>query len=626
VRSFDRVFTSQPAATAGGILLRTIIVDFAGAILLALGLVVCVGWIIGDTTLIQLRPDWAPMKFNAAVGLAVFGAGAVLRAHRAIRWARACAVFVFAIGGGTIAEYILGIDLHIDELFVRAYIVEPGSAPGRMSPVTGSLLAACGAGLFIICLRHSKARSTLVGLIASIVSGISVTALIGYATRTPAAYLWGALTGVAMHAAGALVIAAAALGALATRPEEKLLPHWAPWAALIWGLACTGSLGGALVQHFAATPESKTPELTILIGSALSILMAWALHSRQQLARALAASERSQEMIRGILRAAPDAMLIVDARGRIVMANDMTQKQFGYTPTELVGAPVEILAPAAVREKHVALRERFTTAPSARFMGDGRELLAQRRDGTTIPVEIALSPVRLRGGSFTVAAVRDITLRRETEQRLRQSLQEKEILLKEVHHRVKNNLQVVASMLALQAEQVAEQARMPLEDCRQRVISMALVHEKLYGAKDLQRIDLGELAREIATMLISECVGPAIRTEFNVEPIAIDIERAVPASLIINELMTNSLKHAFKGRSAGLLRVSVRRCGVDDVSMEVADDGVGGVREDSFRAGRTLGMTIVRNLVKQLDARLAVGGGPGTSISISFPIGRGQDQ
>ncbi|MFC4314125.1 sensor histidine kinase [Steroidobacter flavus] len=622
----DRVQVSQLGEAGDRGFLRKLIVNLAALALLALGLAVCVGWIIGDATLIQLRPGWVPMKFNAALGLAVFGVGAALLVHGARRAARACALFVFAIGGATAAQYLLQINLHIDQLFVRAFMVEPGSTPGRMSPVTASLLAACAAGLFIVSFRESRARSTLVGIVASIVSGVSVTALIGYATQTPVAYLWGALAGVAIHAAGSFVIAAAALGALATRPEEKLLPHWAPWAALIWGLACTGSLGGALIQQFAATPESMTPEVTIIIGSVLSVLMAWALHSRRELAGALAASARSEEMVRGILEAAPDAMLIVDAKGCIVLANDMTEKQFGYTRAELLGETVDLLTPIEVRHTHAMLREKFAAAPSSRFMGDGRELMAQRRDGTKVPVEIALSPVKLRGNSFTVAAVRDITLRRETEQRLRESLQEKEILLKEIHHRVKNNLQVVASMLALQADKAVAEAQSPLEDCRQRVMSMALVHEKLYGAKDLQRIDLGDLTREIATMLISECVGPAIRTQFTVEPIAIDIERAVPASLIINELMTNSLKHAFKGRAAGLLSVSVRRCEDDHVWIEVADDGVGGVQADSIRTGRTLGMTIVRNLVKQLDARLSIGSGPGTAISITFPIGRGQDQ
>jgi two-component sensor histidine kinase len=149
---------------------------------------------------------------------------------------------------------------------------------------------------------------------------------------------------------------------------------------------------------------------------------------------------------------------------------------------------------------------------------------------------------------------------------------------------------------------------------------MALVHEKLYGAADLRRIDLGELSREIAMMLMSEGVGPAITTRFELEPIAIDIDRAVPASLILNELITNALKHAFKGRVSGVLSIAVCRHG-SGVRFEVADDGVGGLRADSIQSGRTLGMTIVRNLARQLDAQLAVStGDTGTSIAVTFPI------
>ncbi|HLS80661.1 MAG TPA: PAS domain S-box protein [Steroidobacter sp.] len=600
--------------------MRMILARGAALVLLIVGAAVCLGWMVGEPMLIQLRSDWAPMKFNAALGFALLGMGAASLAQGARRLARVCAVLVTVIGVATLAQDLLRISLHLDQLFVRAVIVEPGSAPGRMSPVTASLLGLCGLGLLLLTFRETRARSTIVGLIASLISGISVSALIGYATETPVAYFWGALAGVAIHAAGSFVVAAVALGAFATRPEDRLLPHWAPWAALIWGLACTAALGGTLIYQFADTPESRTPELTILIGIILSALMAWALHSRRELAGALTASARSEEMVRSILEAAPDAMLISDADGRIVLVNDMAEKHFGYARSELIGNTVELLIPPDARAAHVNLRREFAAARGARFMGVGRDLLAMRRDGSLLPVEVALSPVNLRGQNLIVAAVRDSTQRREAEQRIRESLQEKELLLKEIHHRVKNNLQVVASMLALQADKATAAVQEPLEDCRQRVMSMALVHEKLYGAADLRRIDLAELTREITTMLISEDLGPSISTTFNVEPIAIDIDRAVPASLILNELITNALKHAFKGRTNGALAINVRRCNEGGVCIEVADDGVGGLDESAFRTGRTLGMTIVRNLVRQLNGRLSVGGGPGAMVAISFPI------
>jgi PAS domain S-box-containing protein len=595
-------------------------VSLTALMLVGAGIVVGCGWIGSHPGLIEWRAHWGAMEFNAALGFILVGVGALTLVHARRRIALACAALLISLGAATAAEGLLQLDLHIDELLVRAIDVDSAIVRTRMPPVAAGLFVMCGTALALIALGESRARATTVGLLASIVSGVAVTALIGYATRTPVAYVWGE-HGIGIHTAGAFVVAALALGTLATRPEERFLPSWAPWAALISGLACTFSLGAALLHQFAEIPQSRAPEVTIVIGAVLSALTAWAFYSRRQLAVSLAAIAHSEETVRNILEAAPDAMLIVDGDGRIVLTNHMTERQFGYSRSELIGAPVEMLMPEHSRVAHVGLRKKFTSQSSTRFMNAGRELVAQRRDGSQFAVEIALSPVNLRGRHLTVAAVRDITLRRETEQRLRDSLQEKEILLKEIHHRVKNNLQVVASMLALQADKAeADRVRAPLDDCRQRVISMALVHEKLYGAADLRRIDLGELSREIAMMLMSEGVGPAITTRFELEPIAIDIDRAVPASLILNELITNALKHAFKGRVSGVLSIAVCRHG-SGVRFEVADDGVGGLRADSIQSGRTLGMTIVRNLARQLDAQLAVStGDTGTSIAVTFPI------
>lgn len=613
--------------SVGGDWRRTTLAGAAAFVLIVGGIAVCVGWLVGNVALVQVRADGAPMKFNAALGFIALGFSAALLLRNMRRAALACALFASAVGALTLAQDLLNIDLGIDELFVRAFIVEPGSVPGRMAPITAILCTLCGIGFATLSTRSPESSSTFVGLLASIIAGLSATSLIGYATKTPIAYGWGASASIAVHAAGGFVIAALALGALSTRIEEKFFPHWLPWAALISGLACTASLGAVLFHEFSDVPTSSVPELTIAIGATMSVLMAAALHSRRALAGALEYSASSEILMRSILDAAPDAMLIVDTAGCIVLANDMAERQFGCSRAELIGGSVERLIPEESRRNHARYCETFAAERSARVMGQGQELRARRHDGSQFDVEIALSPVRLSDRSFVVAAVRDITLRRQTEQRLRESLEEKELLLKEIHHRVKNNLQVVASMLALQAAKTDDSTvQEPLEDCRQRVMSMALVHEKLYGAGDLRRIDLSELVREIATLLISEGVGPRITTKFNVERISIDIERAVPASLIMNELMSNALKHAFKGRSQGLLSICVRHCEQGRVCIEVADDGVGGVHTDSFRNSKTLGMTIVRNLVRQLDAQLSVETGSGTVVAISFPIAETNDR
>ncbi|WP_168160072.1 sensor histidine kinase [Steroidobacter denitrificans] len=600
---------------------RELLAGATAFMLIAGGGGVCLAWLVGDTALVKLRADGAPMKFNAALGFIALGLSAALLLKNKRCAALVCALFATAVGALTLAQDLIQIDLGIDQLFVNAFLIEPGATPGRMAPITAVLCTLSGIGFVTLGIRPSGSSSTFVGLLASIIAGLSATSLIGYATKTPIAYGWGASAGIAVHAAGGFVVAAVALGALSIRNEEKFFPRWLPWAALISGLACTASLGAVLFHEFSDVPTSRVPELTIAIGATMSVLMAAALHSRRALAGALEHSTSSEILMRSILEAAPDAMLIVDAAGCIVLANDMAERQFGYSRTELIGCNIERLIPEESPHRHAGYSETFAAGHGEAITRQGRELQAWRRDGSRFDVEIAFSPVMLPERNLVVAAVRDITLRRQTEQRLRESLEEKELLLKEIHHRVKNNLQVVASMLALQAAKTDEPAvQEPLEDCRQRVMSMALVHEKLYGATDLRRIDLSELAREITTLLISEGIGPRITTKFAVEPIVIDIERAVPASLIMNELISNALKHAFKGRSQGLLRVSVRHCEQGRACIEVADDGVGGVHTDSFLNARTLGMTIVRNLIRQLDAKLSVGAGPGTVVAISFPI------
>lgn len=339
--------------------------------------------------------------------------------------------------------------------------------------------------------------------------------------------------------------------------------------------------------------------------------------------RDLAAQLETQRMMQGILEAAPDAMVIADTAGNIVLVNDMTESLFGYPREELIGKTVEMLIPERFRAEHAGLRDRFVQAPARRQMGSGRELVALRHGNVEFPTEITLNHLLLPNRTLVVVAVRDITDKRAARRRLEDSLAEKELLLKEVHHRVKNNLQIVASMLSLQAEQLDEpRARMPLELCRQRVLSMALVHEKLYSGRDLRRIDLGELVREIATMLLSGEPPGRVIVSFSLDALNVDIETAFPASLMVNELITNAIKHAYNHRAGGTLAIAVHRLTHERGEITVADDGPGGVTNASLQSSTSLGSTIIRHLVRQLDGELRVESKPGTRITVSFPLRR----
>jgi two-component sensor histidine kinase len=198
---------------------------------------------------------------------------------------------------------------------------------------------------------------------------------------------------------------------------------------------------------------------------------------------------------------------------------------------------------------------------------------------------------------------------------------EKEILLKEVHHRVKNNLAVIASLLSLQASTDGnEQTASALRDSQHRVESMALIHEQLYAEADLGRVDLAKHVRMLVTSLFhSYGVNPArVSWHLAMEPLDLGLEQAIPAGLILGELISNVLKHAFpNGRAGSILITGVRRDG--GIELAVSDDGVGVPDGVDFSRPRSLGMQIVKILAQQLKGTFEVAERRPATFKISFP-------
>jgi two-component sensor histidine kinase len=218
----------------------------------------------------------------------------------------------------------------------------------------------------------------------------------------------------------------------------------------------------------------------------------------------------------------------------------------------------------------------------------------------------------------------------EIEQRVAQlqaSLQEKEILLKEIHHRVKNNLQIISSLLSLQAQKIPEAHVQALfRQARDRVRSMALVHENLYQSPDLAQAELGEYARALMQSLF-EAYGEAaenIRLRLELDPVHLPVDAAIPCGLILNELATNALKHAFRGRPRGELAVVLQSGNDGMIRLKVQDDGNGLPPDLDWRSGGALGMRLVNMLTEQLNGTLEVDNGQGTSFQLTLPApGRG---
>ncbi|WP_243359884.1 PAS domain S-box protein [Fundidesulfovibrio terrae] len=220
----------------------------------------------------------------------------------------------------------------------------------------------------------------------------------------------------------------------------------------------------------------------------------------------------------------------------------------------------------------------------------------------------------------------DISERKRTEQAMAASLHEKEILLREVHHRVKNNLQIISSLLNLQEQGLGDPAAMAvLAESRSRVMSMATIHEQLYRSRDFSEIDVDGYLRQILPRLVTTYKGDRnIALELEVVPVALALDQAIPFGLIINELATNALKHGFKDHDKGTLRVSALLSG-KHLRLEVADDGNGLPEGFDLSNAETLGLQLVSSLAGQLKGRLEAVNGSGALFRLEFPVAKPRD-
>lgn len=366
----------------------------------------------------------------------------------------------------------------------------------------------------------------------------------------------------------------------------------------------------------------------------------------------------SERRFRLVVESASNAMIMVDMEGRIRLVNAQAEKLFGYSREEMIGSAVEMLVPEHLRARHAGHRGSFLAKQEARPMGGGMTFPGLRRDGVEVPIEIGLNPVSTADGQFVLATMVDVSEREaaeaalresarqmrqladELEQRvevrtadLKRSLAEKELLLKEVHHRVKNNLQVICSLLSMQMDEAeskspADPVAGPIREAHTRVLSMAMIHEQLYQSTTLEDVDFGVYAESLAMRLFrGYCVDPfRIRLELATEPLHLTIDQAIPCGLILNELISNTLKHAFNDGREGVIRIGFRRLASGRAELSVADTGPGLPADFDIMRVRSLGMQVVKALSEQLGARLHIASDGGTRIALDWKIAEHEDK
>ncbi len=330
----------------------------------------------------------------------------------------------------------------------------------------------------------------------------------------------------------------------------------------------------------------------------------------------------SSDPLARILDLADDAIISVDEAQRIILFNQGAEKIFGYSAAEVTGRRLDVLLPsslAAVHQRHIA---EFAASPIvARRMGERREIRARRKNATEFPAEASISKVNFNGATMFTVILRDVTERMVNEERIKASLREKEALLKEIHHRVKNNLQVVSSLLGLQSRAVVDpETRKMFQESQNRIHSMALLHESLYQSHSLSEINFPEYIRQLAAHLFNSYgVAPdRIHLRTDLESLSLHLDAAVPCGLIINELVSNSLKYAFPDGRTGEVRIELRGHSDGTTRLLVADDGIGLTADIDWENTRSLGLRLVRTLAQQLGAKIEVNSRAGTEVRLAF--------
>jgi PAS domain S-box-containing protein len=336
--------------------------------------------------------------------------------------------------------------------------------------------------------------------------------------------------------------------------------------------------------------------------------------------KALELERIAEAKYRGIFENAVEGIFQTSPAGRFISCNPATSAILGYDdPEELIEKVTDI-----EHQLYVDPQQRRLLFDMMMNREDVKnfEVEFYRKDGSRQWVIISVRPIFNKRGEieYLDGIMLDIAERKRAEEQIRKSLKEKEILLKEIHHRVKNNLQIISTLLDLQSDSfVEDQPRRFLLECQNRIRSMAMIHEKLYEARDFVSIDFGEYLENLINSLFTTYVTDR-RIALTVEAgeVVLEIDDAIPCGLIVNELVSNSMKYAFPGGRSGNLAVRLHVGDDDRITLAVEDDGVGLPSGLDFRDTETLGLQLVNLLVKQLHGEIELEKGTGTVFRINF--------
>jgi len=336
--------------------------------------------------------------------------------------------------------------------------------------------------------------------------------------------------------------------------------------------------------------------------------------------RAEESLRESEEQYRRIIETAFEGIWIIDTDNKAVFVNRRMADMLGYPAGEILGRSIMEFIPEETRTRTEYYLERSLLGIKEQW--DGRVIC---KDGKELWAIISASPILDSEGRYagSLQMFTDITERKLAEEKIQLSLREKEALLQEIYHRVKNNLQVISSLLNLKSRALRDKTEAGVfEDCRNFVKAMTLVQEKLYHSEDLARINYKEYIRDLVKDLVQAYHTPRpvkISLEFDLEEIFLGKNSAVPCGLVLNELIANSLKHAFPEAGTGVIKVSLHAVRENTIELVVSDNGIGISRHEDINKSGSIGLMLVKGLVEnQLQGKIEFSGKEGTEVRITF--------
>jgi len=328
----------------------------------------------------------------------------------------------------------------------------------------------------------------------------------------------------------------------------------------------------------------------------------------------------SEERYRTIFENTGTATVMLEEDKTVSLVNKETEKLFGYSRKEIEGKKkwTEFVV-AEDLEKMKGYHEQRRVDPTSAPKRYEFRLIDKKGSFRDILLSIDVIP----GTKKSVASLLDVTERKHAEEKIKASLKEKEVMMREIHHRVKNNMQIVISLLRLQSAKAEDKKTQEIfRECQNRIRTMALIHDKLYQSKDLAKINYAKYIDGLVVHVIHSygVDSNIIALETDLEEVFLDLNRAIPCGLIVQELLSNSVKHAFPQGKKGEICVGLHSDKKGVINFVVSDNGIGFPEEIDFRKAQTLGLQMVNDLTRQINGTIELNRKGGTAFKIKFSV------